>query len=300
MTLPLPTPTTCHDWLTLVQSHHRPGGRPDLATLAQAGITPLTGGLNNTLYLCERDGRACCIKLYRTDGRQRDEREWHALTFLATHLPGVAPRPLHHAPDDHVPMVAMEYLPGTPLLALPLTNRHLGALAAQLRQLATLTPSTGPLPHDGLGSSLAILARTERGIATAPPNLRPLLARWLASDDPATLRCQAPPIFGLSDPNLANWLWDDESGTLGRVDLEYAGWSDLAGELASLIEGPWARALPDTTWLAFAAQFPDLDPTRFAAARRLFALFWVNIFAGRNDARLSAQIARAITLLEAS
>lgn len=298
MTSPRPTPATTLDYVALVRAHHRNDGTIDLGALALHGIAPLPGGRNNTLYRCLTDDGPCCIKVYRTDSRRRDEREWHTLTFLATHLPGIAPRPLHHAPNDRLPMVAMEYLPGKPLHTLPLTDQHLAALATQYRQLAAITPATAPFPYHAHGTVPAILTRVEHWAATAPTDLRPLVARWLAGTDPATLRRETPPCFGHSDPNLANWLWDDHSATFRRVDLEYAGWSDLTGELADLIEGPWARLLPDPTWLTFAAQFPNLDQTRFAAARRLFALFWVTIFATHSDSRLPAQLTRAATLLE--
>lgn len=298
MTVALPGTRECRSWFATIREHHQSGAGSEAWAPGQAGITPLTGGRNNTLYRCTRDGRTCCVKVYRADGRQRDEREWYALTFLDTHLPGLAPRPLRHEPDDRFPLVAMEYLPGTPLLDQPIDTQRLAALAARLTQIYALTPSSGDFPYVGESAPEKIIARIEQWAASDPQGVGDLLGRWLASADVALLRMPAAPVFGLADPNLLNWLWDDATGTLRRVDLEYAGWCDLESELADLVEGPWARGLADADWLAFARSFADLDRARFAAARRLFALFWVGLFAARGNERLSQQRTRATTLLE--
>lgn len=294
MTAPAPPEATCRAWCAAIRAHHP----ADLAALAQLGIAPVLGGRNNAVYRCADGTETCCVKVYRTDGRRRDEREWRALAFLAAHRPGLAPRPFHREPDPDLPIVAMEWLPGEPLLGLPRDDRRLAALAARLGELHALTPADGDFPDEAEASAAKILARVGRWAADGPPNVRAPLGRWLAGDDPARLGTPAPPVFGVADPNLANWLWDEATGALRRVDLEYAGWSDLASELADLAEGPWARALPDADWLAFARGFPALDWGRFAAARRLFALFWVGLFAERGDDRLDGQIARATALLE--
>lgn len=284
-------------WLGAIRAHHR-GAGVAAPPLVARGIAPIAGGRNNALYRCAHGGRVCCVKVYRADGRRRDEREWRALTYLHRHRPGLAPEPYRHAPDRDAPLVAMEYLPGEPLPIPPRDARHLAALAAQLGRIYALAPGDGPFPHAGDSAPGKIIARMERWAAQERPGVGARLGRWLASADRDLLRQPAPAVFGLADPNPLNWLWDGATGNLRRVDLEYAGWCDLENELADLIEGPWARDVPDAAWLAFAGQFAPRDPARFAAARRMFAHFWIGIFAERGDDRLPRQIARATALME--
>lgn len=293
-----PTEARCEAWFASIRAQHRSDKSPDLAELARAGITPIVGGGNNTLYRCEHGNQDCCIKLYRTDDRRRDEREWQAINFLAMHVPGLAPRPFAHSRDADLPLVAMEYLPGTPLRSLKVEQHQLDALAERLRQIYAITPETADYPDQSTGAATALVARVEAWAETATPPVRALLERWLAGDDPAGLRQPAAPVFGTGDPNLANWLWD--GAELRRIDLEYAGWCDLANELADLVEGPWARILPDETWSAFVARFDALDRDRFAAARRLLAHFWLALFDARDSAQLAQQFARVQTVMEAS
>ena len=288
----------CEAWFARIRAQHRSAAPLDLGELAAAGINPIAGGGNNTIYRCEDGEWACCVKLYRTDGRRRDEREWRALVLCAEHLPGLAPRPFAYSPDEQVPLVAMEYLPGTPLRGLTLAQGHLDALAERLRQIYAITPDVADYPDQSTGAATALLARVEAWATVATPPVRDLLDRWLAGDDPRRLRQPAASVFGVGDPNLANWLWDGV--TLRRIDLEYAGWCDLASELADLVEGPWARALPDAAWPLFVARFGELDQERFAAARRLMAHFWLALFDVRNSSQLEQQFARVQRLMEAS
>lgn len=71
-----------------------------------------------------------------------------------------------------------------------------------------------------------------------------------------------PAVVGHGDPNLANYLWD---GVRVRVvDFEDAGRSDVAYELATLVEHLSARGLDAE---AFCDRF-EVDPVRLRAARR--------------------------------
>jgi hypothetical protein len=125
---------------------------------------------------------------------------------------------------------------------------------------------------------------------------------WISGPDPDLLDSPTPIVFGRGDPNLRNCLWNGR--TLRLIDLEYAGWSDRAYELADLIEHPESRATPDTTWQAFVDRFDlrNLERQRLHAARRLLALFWTSrmLPSPHEQAcpRFAAQVQRTATLLE--
>jgi thiamine kinase-like enzyme len=77
--------------------------------------------------------------------------------------------------------------------------------------------------------------------------------------------------------NLANFLWNGTS--LFHVDFEDSGRRDLAVELADLVEHLGSRRTPEAAWDDLLAGC-DLDRsrrTRHAAARRLFAAFWLRL-----------------------
>lgn len=106
------------------------------------------------------------------------------------------------------------------------------------------------------------------------------------------------PVIGHGDANLANYLWDGSN--IRIVDFEDAGASDLAIELANLVEHIASR---HTDWANFAQHFA-VDSERLRAARRLFAIFWLTLLrpggrsASRNPPGTSdAQARRVLDLL---
>jgi len=311
------TPSTeaeCRAFAAAIRAHHQDSPKFTTDRLATLGITGLSGGANNTVYSCHWNDRACCIKLYRTDDRRRDEREWLALHLLTDRCPGTAPRPLWRDLDPTFPLVAMERIPGESLRDQPLGPRELTALADSFRRLLAITPTNATFPYRSAGATDELLARLDPWLATDNPEptkvgsnptprpsprrrtswpqpfagisipvpdsalhqVRALARQRLANGDRALILSPAPAIFGRGDPNLANCLWDAYSGRVRLIDLEYAGWDDLAGDLADLIEGPWARHVPDADWLAFASALGLPDPAnnpRFIAARYICATF---------------------------
>ena len=108
----------------------------------------------------------------------------------------------------------------------------------------------------------------------------------------------AETICGHSDSNLANYLWD---GQLVRIiDFEDAGSSDVAYELATLVEHLGAR---DTHWTGFLSRF-EVDPQRLRHGRILLALLWLHLLLPGNAAHrrnppgtLEAQARRLLDLL---
>jgi len=112
-------------------------GLPDHLTLA--GLRPLPGGRNNTVYAwTPAPGQGTkIIKPYKDGERGRGEREWAALVALHAARPGDAPAPLWADLDHPRPAIGMSRLPGVPLPELD-TGRYgtaLPALAALHRRI---------------------------------------------------------------------------------------------------------------------------------------------------------------------
>lgn len=250
------------------------------------GLRRLTGGLNNFVYAYAHGREQLVIKLYRVDDRRRADREWTALQLLAGRHPAIVPTPLWFDAHPELPAIGMSFVPGNPLHRARVDVAALRTLGAVLRDLHALAPDTFPYPYPRIGAALECVRRIEHWAAhlDATPDrelfevVQPLAASWLQTDDRAILEAPAPAVFGRGDPNLANCLWDGDR--LRLIDWEYAGWSDVAFELADLVEHINARVIPDDVLLAFSSQFiaPGSELSqRYAAAQRTCALLWLVI-----------------------
>ena len=103
-------PTDLLDELRTVYRHDPnllDGDLPDLR------LRPLTGGRNNRVYAWDSPEGEVCLKLYRTDKRDRADCEYQALTHVAAHGVTAAPRALWHDPDPELPAVAMTLVAAT-------------------------------------------------------------------------------------------------------------------------------------------------------------------------------------------
>lgn len=253
----------------------------DQQIVKQCRLQPLTGGCNNAAFAFELHGVRYCLKLYITDERQRAEREWAALTLLAEQNNTIAPQTRWRAMANGSAAIIMEWVPGVDLRTHTPGRVELAALAVTLQQVYAITPTTAHFPFVVVGTPASLIKRTAAWAERVSPSTDPLLVaaraligRWLAGDDGDYLREGVPAVFGRGDPSLANCLWD---GTRVRcIDWEYAGWSDLALELADLLEGPWSNTITNAAWQGFLAHFDlhNLYP-RFMAARRLLRCFWL-------------------------
>jgi hypothetical protein len=294
-----------------IRRHHLAAAtEQDHARLTAAQLRRLPGGRNNAVYACRVGGRHVCVKVYRVDDRNRAEREWRALTALtALQLPE-PPKPYGYDPDPALPIVVMQLVAGAPLGDQPLTDRQLTALHHTLVRLFQITPEA--LPNTNLPAVSTDASHMRHRVQQAFDALTttgPLAGQaldcwqtWITSSDPELLDTPAPSVFGRGDPNLRNCLWDGH--TLRLIDLEYAGWSDRAHELADLIEHPESRATPDTTWQNFIDRFdlPNPEHQRLHASRRLLALFWTSrMWPNPHEPaspRFTAQIQRTATLIQ--
>ncbi|MFE6733752.1 aminoglycoside phosphotransferase family protein [Microbacterium sp. NPDC057650] len=211
------------------------------------------------------------------------DREWTCLILLATHSPGLAPRPVRLQTVDGAPEIVMERIPGLPLGDMPATAEQLAALGAALRRLYGV-------PH----AAAAATGIGERRLG--PSTLRTHLVEWAAEpyDLSATrtpllveralsdareflVETAAPPfelsVLGIADLNPANVLWD---GSVCRlVDFEDGGLSDPAFELADHVEHLAGRTVYEPEALVRAVGFSGAQHERLAEWRTHWAIFWL-------------------------
>jgi hypothetical protein len=239
-------------------------------------------------------------KRYVSWSRDEHLSEWAALQLVSAATHDLVPTPLHLEVDP--PSVTMSLLPGVPLNG-SLTVAELDGLEVALRELWSV-------PADGLrqlapASPERVLARVKEAVTCwqgggIVAEAHALALEWLACPAPEQFSTPyADPVVGHGDPNLSNYLWDGSRVRI--VDFEDGGRSDVAVELANLVEHLSAR---DTDWAEFVTRFP-VDPARFAAARCVWATFWLTLLrpggpsARRNPAGTAEkQAERLITLLE--
>ena len=212
-------------------------------------------------------GEQVVTKRYRDWARGEHLREWNALRLVAAAAPGLVPRPLELLPG---PAVAMSRLPGIPLGGM-LDAEQLNGLEDALRELWSIPP--GDLEPIGLPAFVRrIRAATSTWDGTGAIDEAHVAAlKWLAGAWVDGLAEVVEPVVGHGDANLANYLWDGHRVRI--VDFEDAGRSDLAIELANLIEHIASRA---TDWTGFAERFA-VDAERLWAARCLYAIFWLTL-----------------------
>ncbi|WP_344222509.1 phosphotransferase [Kribbella sancticallisti] len=206
-------------------------------------------------------------KTYVSCPRDEHLREWSALQTISTSAPDLAPTPLSLTPG---PTLSMSLLPGVPLRGA-LTRAELTALETALRRLWSL-PTEGLLPLP----LAPLVARVRSGIAShnttgVIAEAHEAAASWLATSEVDALLLPAIPVLGHGDPNLSNYLWDGV--TVRIIDFEDSGVSDLALELANLVEHLAGR---ETDWSGLLSHFP-VEPQRLLTARRLWAAFWLTL-----------------------
>ncbi|WP_343443710.1 phosphotransferase family protein [Micromonospora schwarzwaldensis] len=266
------------------------------AALSALGLRPLTGGMQNDIYLwtSPHDDGEAVIKLYVKTDRHRVEREWAALTLLAPHHLHTVPAPLWRDAKPIEPAIGMTRLHGRPMIKAADQLAALRALAGTTRRLQAV-PLTGllaELPRVDSGEHYMIrLTQTWPDLLANQPNdpltpaMQHLLEVWRRSGDADLVTAQAAPVLSRGDSNLLNWMVTDDCAAC--VDFEYAGYSNVDFDAADLIEHISGRAVPDCIWVQL---LPDLGITgvnrrRFAANQRTCALRWLAVLWKQRDRR---------------
>ncbi len=241
-------------------------------------------------------------KSYTTWDRGEHRREWAVLTSLHAHTHDLVPVPLDADLDTEPPAVTMSVVPGTSMGGT-LTAAQVDGLEHALRSLWSVPVDGVPLRRFHPEEALAVARErypTVRRPAGTPGEAYDAAVAFVTG--PASFRLESldtgTVVFGHSDPNLANYLWDGSRVRI--VDFEDAGRSDLAYELATLAEHLSARG---TDWEEFCTRF-DVDAERLRGYRRMIAALWLHLLlpggpaADRNPAgTLDAQAERLLALM---
>ncbi|MFD9097808.1 phosphotransferase family protein [Streptomyces collinus] len=225
---------------------------------------------------------------FRGEDRQRGEREWRALTLLATYEPGLAPDPWESELSAPKPTVVMSRLIGTPLRGQSLNGGQIQALATAVTKVHYAVPPEAlakvPLRP---GHQSELIAHLHSWFPQARPRVNKEVGcamdrgmAWLTQSAMESAgRPEVPDVFGPGDGNLANYLWDGDQVRV--VDFEDSGLSDRAFELAEITEhvGSWVEhPLPVQAFLAH-FDLTRAESARLVDCRRLLALVWLFLLA---------------------
>ncbi|MEW9533997.1 phosphotransferase family protein [Microbispora sp. NPDC049125] len=224
------------------------------------------------------------VKTYASWSRGEHEQEWRALNLLARYAPDLGPRPLEADMYAEPPVVAMSRLDGVPLRGQTVTAEQVKAMAEAITALHESVPAS---VLDGMAPSPwnpGVAVAKARRLRAQEPDLGegPLVKRafaagaeWLDSYPLGRLTAtDFTPVLGLSDGNLANYLWDGRR--VRMVDWEDSGRSDRAFELAEVMEHiSRVDGVFDGAALLAYAELTVAEAARVLDLRRLLAFTWL-------------------------
>ena len=242
------------------------------------------------------------IKRYVDWARGEHLREWAALQLVSAAEPDLVPAPLRcswggtsgsslggigtGADGADGPSILMSLVPGRPL-AGALAPEELAGLGTALLELWSIpADDLTPISYSAFVDRVRETTGTWRstGIVGAAQTAA---TAWLSSGVLDQYYEPSVPVLGHGDPNLSNYLWDGSRVRI--IDFEDAGRSDLAMELANLVEHLACRT---TDWTPLIDRFTttgirtdanrsralqQLHAGRFHAARCLWAAFWLTM-----------------------
>ena len=274
---------------------HRRGSAALEAALPDLGLRPLAGGRNNQVFAWSGPDGEVCLKLYRTDKRDRAACEYRALVHVTACGVAATPEPLWHDPDPELPAVAMTMVGGRPVSGLAEPTAALRTAAPLLGQLREIPlgpfagmPRIDPAAHHVKRITEVWPAQLEEcDNEPLTADMWSLLGAWDQRSDAAVLDESAPRVFSRGDSNLLNWLWDEPNIYL--VDWEFAGYSDTAYDAAELVEHLSAHAIDDRLWISLLPDLGIVDVAtsrRFLAAQRTVALRWLSVLWKQRNERV--------------
>ncbi|MDX6352163.1 MAG: hypothetical protein QOF84_6953 [Streptomyces sp.] len=230
----------------------------------------------------------CVVKRFRGEDRERGEREWSALTVLATYAPGLAPEPWDSDLAAPEPTVVMSRLAGMPLRGCFLLDGQIKALAEAVRELHAAVPpdvlNEVPLRPGHQGDLIAQIhswfPRARGRVSGRVGEAMDAGLAWLAGSGLETAgQPDVPGVFGPGDGNLANYLWNGSKVQV--VDFEDSGRSDRAFELAEITEhvSSWVEHPLDVSSFLGHFDLTAAESMRLRDCRRLLALVWLFLLA---------------------
>ena len=231
------------------------------------------------------------VKTFKSWDRGEHRREWRGLSLLHEYAPGLGPEPISADLDKQPPSIVMSRVPGEPLGTRRMTPEQIDALVTALDRMHGAVPAEALAEADPQDTppSIGSLLRTML-LASVPPTegggAEPIVReafeaarRVIESDwvERGANLGDPKPVFGINDGNLANFLWDAETGTVHVIDFESAGRNDRAFELADLAEhiSLWLGAQTDADDVLARLELNDAERTRLRLYRPAFAAFWL-------------------------
>jgi Phosphotransferase enzyme family len=233
-----------------VRRRRRQGSATLDNALPRLELRPLAGGRNNLVFAWDGPHGEVCLKLYRTDKRDRAACEYQALTHVAACGITAAPEPLWNDPDPELPAVAMTMVAGQPLSDLAEPAAALRAAIAVLGQLREIP--LGPfVDMPRVDSTTHCMER--------------IIKVW-----PAQLEdCNREPLT--VDMRSLLGIWEQR------------------GDAAELVEHLSAHAIDDEQWISLLPDLGIVDVAtrrRFLAAQRTVALRWLSVLWKRRNQRV--------------
>ncbi len=226
------------------------------------------------------------VKRFRSWGRDGSEREWMALTLLHRFSPGLAPEPLGFRTQDGQPVVVMSRVPGVSLGTAPLAPAQVAAVADAMRTMHQAVPTVDLSevperragPREQTAEVRAWFRRSRHQGSALVESAMVAAEAWVGSlNASALMEPLVDRVFSQGDGNLANFIWDGRRCFV--VDFEDSGVSDLAYEVADLVEhvSVWLTGLLDPEDLVTRLSLKAPQRRRLLEFRRLMALFWLQM-----------------------
>ena len=232
------------------------------------------------------------VKTFTSWDRGEHRREWRGLSLLHEYAPGLGPAPISADLEAQPPSIVMSRVPGEPLGTRRMTPEQTDALAVALDRMHGAVPADALAeadPQDTPSSIDSLLRRMLAACATptedggAKPVVREAFeaARRVIESSgwvERGARLGDPrPVFGMNDGNLANFLWDAETGSVRVIDFESAGRNDRAFELADLAEhiSLWLGAQTDADDVLACLELTAAERARIRLYRPAFAALWL-------------------------
>ncbi|MFF1713560.1 phosphotransferase [Streptomyces sp. NPDC058268] len=234
------------------------------------------------------------IKRFTSWNRGEAPREWRGLALLDRFAPGLAPRPIEAALEAEPPEVTMSRIDGSPLRGTVVSRPAIRALARALSTVHDAVPSSilNEVPV-GAWTATRVDAHVRERMTELPDTLCPLAARaaltagkqWLMGTSLKAVSTPDAivPVFGLTDGNIANYLYD--GSTVRLLDFEDSGRSDRAFELAEIAGHPstWVDSTFNVDYFLSQFDLAEAEQARVQYLRRLNALLWLDGLLADNE-----------------
>jgi hypothetical protein len=257
-----------------------------------------TGG-NSTVAQVEFNDEYFAVKDYsaRVDGEQRMNQEFSALEYLHPELPNRFAKPL--GIDPRGTRAVYSWIEGVQPSLNSSTVARMLDIAHDLHGLSMTVNSERVKPatdqvlnvghvNDQLLQRMGALSASSGLVADYIKNQMAPIVRELRQHHPET--GHAVLTLSLSDFGAHTLLWDENSGLMRCIDLEFFGWDDAHKLMCDTLLHPlarWTHACADR-FLMGAVEIYGLDENRLTWLWPLLNLKWASIILARAERNLQS------------